>query len=267
MKSELRYTASSRGARTAVFPYKDDNPTLRRPVITYCIIATNLAIWFFVQGAGTEPAISRSICDLGLIPREILGAATAGESFELGPHTVCALQGDPPWHTLVTSMFMHGGWAHILGNLWFLWIFGNNVEDAMGRIRFVVFYLLCGVAAAGAQVAAMPASAIPMVGASGAIGGVMGAYVVLYPRVRVHLLVILGIFITTITIPAYFMLGYWVLLQILGTMLDVEGAGVAFWAHLGGFGAGVVLIWLFKNERLVETHRRALSYATGFRGE
>jgi membrane associated rhomboid family serine protease len=247
-----------------VFPYKDDNPTLRPPVVTYCIIATNLAIWVFVQGAGLEPALSRSICALGVIPLEILGAATDGAVVRLGPHTQCVLQGDPPWHTVLTSMFMHGGWAHILGNLWFLWIFGNNVEDAMGRWRFVVFYLLCGVAAVAAQVAASPQSPVPMVGASGAIGGVMGAYVVLYPRVRVRMLVILGIFITTVSVPAYFMLGYWVLLQVLGTMLDTDGAGVAFWAHLGGFGAGAALIWLFKKNALVEAHRRAVSYATGF---
>lgn len=249
-----------------MFPYKDDNPTLRRPLVTYCIIAVNLATWIFVQGAGTDPALVQSICALGLIPREILGAATDGSVVRLGPDAVCVLQGDPAWHTVLTSMFMHGGWAHVLGNLWFLWIFGNNVEDAMGRLRFVVFYLLCGVAAAAAQVGASPDSPIPMVGASGAIGGVMGAYVVLYPRVHVHLLIILGILITTIRVPAYFMLGYWILLQLIGTMFATEGGGgVAFWAHLGGFAAGAALIWLFKNEALVQAHRRALSYATGFR--
>lgn len=250
-----------------MFPYKDDNPTLRTPVVTFVLIAVNIAAWIGVQGAGTDPSLSRSICELGLIPVEVLGNAREGMSVQLGPRTACVLDDQPSWHTMLTSMFMHGGWAHILGNLWFLWIFGNNVEDAMGRLRFLVFYLLCGLVAAGAQIAAAPGSPIPMVGASGAIGGVMGAYIVLYPRVRVHMLVVLGIFITTIAVPAYFMLGYWVLLQLLGALpqLSSEAAGVAFWAHLGGFGAGAALVWLFKNDAFVEAHRRAVAYPTAFR--
>jgi membrane associated rhomboid family serine protease len=154
-------------------------------------------------------------------------------------------------------MFLHGGWMHLIGNMWFLWIFGNNVEDSMGHARFAAFYLLCGFAAAALQVLSAPTSAVPMVGASGAIGGVMGAYVMLYPRVRVHLLVVLGFFIDRIAVPAYFMLGYWFLLQLLGGATSVGGGeqgGVAFWAHVGGFAAGAVLIWIFKDPQLVERH-------------
>jgi membrane associated rhomboid family serine protease len=153
-------------------------------------------------------------------------------------------------------MFLHGGWFHLIGNMWFLWVFGNNVEDSMGHIRFVVFYLLCGLAAAALQVATSPSSAIPMLGASGAIGGVMGAYIVLYPKVRVHMLIFLGFFVTTIAVPAYLMLGYWFLIQLLGGIpsLAREGGGVAFWAHVGGFVAGAAIIKLFRNPKLIAQH-------------
>jgi membrane associated rhomboid family serine protease len=145
-------------------------------------------------------------------------------------------------------MFMHGGWFHIIGNMWFLWVFGDNVEDEMGPVRFLVFYVLCGLAAAFAQIVTAPASLVPMVGASGAIGGVMGAYALLFPRVRVRLLIILVFYVTTITVPAIFMLGYWFLLQLLQGIpaLGSEEGGVAFWAHVGGFLAGVALVWLFR---------------------
>jgi membrane associated rhomboid family serine protease len=139
--------------------------------------------------------------------------------------------------------------------MWFLWIFGNNVEDAMGSIRFVFFYVLCGVAAAALQVGANTESTVPMVGASGAIGGVMGAYVLLYPRVHVHLLIFLGFFVTTIAVPAVFMLGYWFLLQVLGGFASVgAGGGVAFWAHVGGFAAGALFVVLFRNPELLRRH-------------
>ena len=152
-------------------------------------------------------------------------------------------------------MFLHGGWLHLIGNMWFLWVFGNNVEDSMGHFRYLVFYLLCGLAAAATQTFVSPSSIVPMVGASGAISGVMGAYVILYPRVRVHMIVFLFIFITRIAVPAYLMLGYWFLLQLLGGSAAQGEGGVAFWAHVGGFVAGAGLISLFKDERLVEEHR------------
>jgi membrane associated rhomboid family serine protease len=159
-------------------------------------------------------------------------------------------------------MFMHGGWFHILGNMLFFWVFGNNIEDSMGHARFLAFYLLCGLIAAAAQGLSQPASPIPMVGASGAISGVMGAYLVLFPRVRVHTLIFLGIFITRVTLPAWIMLLYWVLLQFLGTLPALSGVdgggGVAFMAHLGGFFAGALLIKLFARSEFLARRRRAV---------
>jgi membrane associated rhomboid family serine protease len=151
-------------------------------------------------------------------------------------------------------MFLHGGWMHLIGNMWFLWLFGNNVEDSMGRGRFIAFYLLCGLGAALAQVFADPSSIVPMVGASGAISGVMGAYIVLYPRVRVFTLIPLGFFITSLALPAWVMLGYWMVLQVVGGLGGAD-AGVAFWAHVGGFVAGVVLVKLFARADHVAAHK------------
>jgi len=238
-----------------MFPYRDDNPTLATPVVTFLIIGINVVFWVVVQGMGAEPNLSRSVCELGLIPGEFLGLLPNGYRLPLSESSVCVITGQSSWFTPLTSMFLHGGWFHLIGNMWFLWVFGNNVEDSMGHFRYLFFYLLCGLAAATAQTLVNPQSAIPMVGASGAISGVMGAYVVLYPRVRVHMLVILGIFITRIVVPAYLMLGYWFLLQLIGGGLSREEGGVAFWAHAGGFVAGAILIYFFRNPELVEKHR------------
>lgn len=236
-----------------MFPIRDDNPHLNFPVVTCVLIGLNVAAWLLLQGFGTEPALSQSVCQLGLIPGELLG--NIGRMPTPGP-LPCAVGGDPAWITLLSSMFMHGGWLHLIGNMWFLWIFGGNVEDAMGRVRFAAFYLLCGLAAAGAQIVADASSPIPMVGASGAIGGVMGAYIVLYPRVHVHMLLFLGFYATTFAVPAIYMLGYWILLQLLGgfTSLGATGGGVAFWAHVGGFMAGALLVFPFKDRRLLDEH-------------
>jgi membrane associated rhomboid family serine protease len=173
----------------------------------------------------------------------------------------CVLGEERSWITPLTSMFLHGGWFHLIGNMWFLWVFGNNVEDSMGHFRYLAFYLLCGLAAAATQTYTSPSSPIPMVGASGAISGVMGAYIILYPRVRVHMLVILGFFITRIVVPAYLMLGYWFVIQLIGGGLSQEAGGVAFWAHVGGFVAGALLIHVFRDPELVAKHR-ALSATT-----
>jgi membrane associated rhomboid family serine protease len=153
-------------------------------------------------------------------------------------------------------MFLHGGWLHLIGNMWFMWIFGNNVEDSMGHGRFVVFYLLCGLIAASLQVYSDPGSPIPMIGASGAIGGVMGAYIVMYPRVRVHMILFFGFFFTRIVVPASFMLGYWFLIQLAGGAADIggTGGGTAFWAHVGGFAGGAVLVLAFRNQEFVRRH-------------
>ena len=239
-----------------MFPIRDDNPHFITPYATYAILALNVAAWVFLQGLGTEPMLSGSVCRLGLIPGQLMQTVAPGTRLEIGPNTYCVLGETRSWYTLVTSMFMHGGWFHLIGNMWFLWIFGNNVEDSMGHVRFVAFYLLSGLAAAAAQILADMDSAIPMVGASGAIGGVMGGYIVLYPRVRVHMLVLIGFFITTFAVPAYLMLGYWLVVQLISGFLSIgaEGGGVAFWAHVGGFAAGAVLVVLFRNPRLVDRH-------------
>jgi membrane associated rhomboid family serine protease len=239
-----------------LFPIRDDNPHYLTPIVSHGIVVLNVLAWVFVQGLGSEAALARSLCDLGLIPGELLGTATAGTQVPLSPNYVCVVDPHGDWRTPLTHMFLHGGWFHLLGNMWFLWIFGNNVEDSMGHVRFAIFYVLCGLAAAAIQTLTNPDSAIPMVGASGAIGGVMGAYVVLYPRVRVHLLIWLGFFVTTVAVPAAFMLLYWLALQLIGgaTSFGREEGGVAFWAHVGGFLAGAVLVLLFRDPALVARH-------------
>jgi len=245
-----------------MFPIKDENPTILNPVVTIGIIVVNVVVWLLVQQVGSEPGLSQSVCQLGLIPGEFLHRIPPGTQVPMGPDVTCELSGGATWYTPLTSMFMHGGWLHLIGNMWFLWVFGNNIEDSMGHFRFLIFYLLCGLLAAGTQVAVQPSSAIPMVGASGAISAVMGAYIVLYPRVKVHMLIFLGIFVTTIKVPAVWMLGYWFFLQIIGGIpaLASESGGVAFWAHAGGFIAGAVLIFLFKDRELLAQRNRALSY-------
>ena len=166
-----------------MFPIRDDNPTLGTPAITVVLIGLNVAAWILVQGMGAEPTLSQSVCELGLIPGEFLGRIPQGFTLPMSREMSCVI-GAPHWYTPLSSMFLHGGWLHLIGNMWFLWLFGNNVEDSMGHGRYLVFYLLSGLAAAAGQTVVNPNSAIPMVGASGAISGVMGAYIVLYPRVR-----------------------------------------------------------------------------------
>src|SRR5467141_2819174 len=234
-----------------MFPYKDENPTERPAVITVSIIIANVLAFLLVQGAGAQGPLARSVCDLGLIPAEILRNARPGSGVELAPGLVCMVDAVPKYWTVITSMFMHGGWFHLIGNMLFLWVFGNNIEDAMGHAKFVIFYLLCGVAAAATQTFVSPHSVVPMIGASGAISGVLGAYLLLYPRVRVHTLIILPIYITTVALPAWVMLGYWILLQVLGGLPQLAGlqsGGVAFFAHIGGFAAGMLLIRAFARE-------------------
>ena len=242
----------------SVLPYKDENPTELTPLVTVGIIVINVVVWLFVQGAGAAEPLARSVCQLGLIPGEVLRTVPPGTAVPLGQGLQCVLAADPNWWTLLTSMFMHGGWLHIIGNMWFLWVFGNNIEDSMGHLRFVIFYLLCGVAAAVTQMAVDPSSRVPMVGASGAISGVMGGYVLLYPRVRVHTFITLGFFLTTVTLPAYVILGYWFLLQLLlgaATAVSRAQGGVAVWAHVGGFVLGLLLIKLFANSEYLERRR------------
>lgn len=234
-----------------MFPYKDENPTERPAVVTVAFIVINVLVWIFIQGAGSTVPLVESVCNLGLIPGELLGTAKPGSGIELAPGLHCLVDVTPSYWTVVTSMFSHGGWFHLIGNMVFLWVFGNNIEDAMGPGKFVLFYLICGVAAAAAQIVLNTDSLVPMVGASGAISGVLGAYLLLYPRVRVHTLIILPIYITTVALPAYLMLGYWMLLQLLGgagSLADLERGGVAFFAHIGGFVAGLLLVRIFVSE-------------------
>ncbi len=243
-----------------MFPLKDENPTFKRSLATFSLIGLNVASWILVQGLGSEAALAQSVCEYGAIPGELLGTVPGGVQVPISERFACEIDAQPAWYTLVTSMFMHGGWFHIISNMWFLFIFGDNVEDSMGRFRFVVFYLLCGLAAVGAQLIFSMDSPVPMVGASGAIGGVLGAYLILYPRTPVHLLVFLGFYVTRIVVPAYVMLGYWFVLQVFGAIPTIGGqtGGVAFWAHIGGFVAGVALVFLFRNQRRVEQHRRLI---------
>jgi len=238
-----------------VIPYRDENPTVLSPIVTVGVIALNIIVWVLFEGLGTERSVATAVCNYGLIPAEVLQRVPPGAGIALGPDLFCAVDEGPQYWTVLTSMFLHGGWMHLIGNMVFFWVFGNNIEDAMGHVRFVVFYLGCGVAAAATQMAVSPDSAVPMVGASGAISGVLGAYLLLYPKVRVHALVPLGFYMTTITMPAYAMLGYWILLQVLGGLPALgaqQRGGTAFFAHIGGFVAGLVLIKLFAKREYLE---------------
>ena len=242
-----------------MIPYHDENSTQRTAVVTLGIIGINVLAWLVVQGAGAPLALARSVCDLGLIPGELTLRLPPGTRFPVGEGLVCLTDPGRQIGNVFSSMFMHGSWMHLLGNMWFLWIFGNNIEDSMGHARYAVFYLLCGVAAAFTQVALNPASAIPMVGASGAISGVMGAYLILYPRVRVWTLVPIFVFFTSIALPAWTMLLYWMALQLVSGLVGLaanDHGGVAFAAHVGGFVAGMLLIKLFARSDDVDAHRR-----------
>lgn len=224
-----------------MIPIHDENPHRHPPVITYAIIGLNAAVWILVQGLGMREPLVRSVVEFGLIPGELLGTVDPGTRVSLGRGISFAIDGTADWYTVLTSMFMHGSWIHVIGNMWFLWVFGDNVEDALGPVRFALFYLVCGLVATGAQLVSAPASTTPMVGASGAIGGIMGGYALLFPRVGVHLLLWFGFYVTTVIVPAYVMLGYWALLQVAAGLLG-SGSNVAVWAHAGGFAAGLVLV-------------------------
>ena len=240
-----------------MFPYRDENETQRTAIVTMTLIGLNVLSWFVVQGAGATLPLARSVCELGLIPGELTGALPVGTRVPMGSGLVCSTDPGRQVSHLLTSMFLHGSWMHLLGNMWFLWLFGNNVEDSMGRLRFVVFYLVSGLAAALGQVVTNPSSAIPMVGASGAISGVMGGYLVLYPHVRVFTFIPIGFFLTSVALPAWVMLGYWFLIQFVSGLAAFGGdiGGVAFWAHVGGFVAGVVLVKLFARSESIAAHQ------------
>lgn len=206
-----------------MFPIRDHNPSGRTPYVTYALIAANVAIfvlyWFALPN---ERALGYFFYTWGLVPEQVI----VGQG----------------WVGFITSMFLHGGWMHLLGNMLFLWIFGDNLEDLMGHRRYALFYLAAGLAAGIAQTLTDPYSSVPMVGASGAIAGVMGGYLLMFPRAKVDVLFIFVIFFRIFPIPAWIVLGIWFAVQLFsGLNTPSDGGGVAFWAHVGGFVAGVVL--------------------------
>ncbi len=243
-------------------PYRDDNPTERTAVVTVLFITFNVATWVFFQGMGAnEAAMANALCNWGLIPGELTGLSV-GARVPITRGFMCVVDSESNWLTLVSMQFLHGSWLHLLGNMLFLWIFGNNIEDAMGRGRFIVFYLLCGVVAGAAQIVSDPGSPIPAVGASGAVSGILGAYLVLFPRARVWMVVWVFIFIRQVALPAWMYLIVWIGLQVASGVADMQaraagqpGGGVAFWAHVGGFVAGVVLIYLFVDPAYLRRHK------------
>jgi membrane associated rhomboid family serine protease len=219
-----------------MIPLHDDNPTTLLPVVTVGLIVACVLVFVWQVSLG-EQGFEAVVYRLGLIPSVLFGGK------ELPP-TLAPVE---PTLTVFTSMFLHGGWMHLIGNVLYLWIFGNNVEDAMGHVRFVVFYVLCGVVAALAQSLPNPESDIPMVGASGAISGVLGAYLLLYPHARVLVLLPLGLYARLVRLPALWVLGFWFVLQLVNSFLAEAGrGGVAWGAHIGGFIAGMALIPLLK---------------------
>jgi rhomboid family protein len=240
-----------------VIPLKDDIPTRRTPIVTIVLIAINVFVYFVLeQGLWDLGATGNErVIEYGAIPLEITDpgtecvSATGGTQIQCGTGAFGSGQA-PFWLTIFSSMFLHGSLLHLGGNMLFLWIFGNNIEDAMNRLVFVGFYLLGGLAALGLQVASDSSSVIPTVGASGAIAGVLGAYARLYPRARVVTLVFIIIIFTVVTLPALLVLGVWFLLQLLPAFSDpvsAGGGGVAYYAHIGGFVFGALAIKLFAN--------------------
>ncbi|HXF81286.1 MAG TPA: rhomboid family intramembrane serine protease [bacterium] len=220
-----------------MIPLRDDNPSSSPPIVTYLLILANVLVFLYMSTLGSEVALERFVLAWGAVPGEITGHLPADPAAE--------------YPTLLTSMFLHGGWGHLLGNMLYLWIFGDNVEDLMGHGGFLLFYLLAGLAAVGAHILANPASAIPLVGASGAIAGVLGAYLALFPRARIISLVVFGFYWRTVAVPAMLFLPVWFLMQFLQGVatLGADTAGVAWWAHVGGFAAGFVLVRFFARRR------------------
>lgn len=235
-----------------MIPLRDDNPTELRPYVMLALMAA-CVLTFLYQVTLPEMAERRLVGEFGFTPAHFFDDA----GVSVPPLGLSATA------TLFTSMFLHGGWMHLIGNMLYLWIFGNNVEDALGHMRFALFYLACGLAAAISQGYADPSSTLPMIGASGAIAGVLGAYVLLFPRAKVLVLIPLGVFSQLVRIPAMVVLGLWFLLQFVqqaltSTMADGQG-GVAYWAHIGGFVAGAILILFLRRPGIGLFHRAQVS--------
>ena len=228
-----------------MIPLRDENPTRITPYMTWLLVAINVVVYLMEAMGGlleTRYGLRGAMAGWTMIPAEV----TTGRDLAINGYTL-----QPPWLTLFTSMFLHGSLLHLLGNMLYLIIFGNNVEDALGHVKYVLFYLTCGLVAAGTQILYHPLSPVPNLGASGAIAGVLGAYLLLYPHARVRSLIFLGFFFTTARLPAYILLGFWIVSQFFSqwtqALATTPGAesGVAYLAHIGGFIGGLILIKLF----------------------
>jgi membrane associated rhomboid family serine protease len=246
-----------------VLPLKDNVPTRSLPAISVALIVVNVAVYLYEFFLWFEPAARPSlgprlyeqfVVEFGLIPCRFGDICP--------PRLDTALAVAPaPMLTIFTSMFVHGGLLHVGGNMLYLWIFGKSVEDSMGHGRFLVFYFVCGLAAAAAQYVLDPASAIPMVGASGAVSGTLGAYLLLHPRARIWTLVVFGFFVRVIPVPALIVLGFWIVLQVVNgvfTFAHGDTGGVAFVAHVGGFVAGLLLLGVFRRSPVRRGYRHSL---------
>jgi len=241
-----------------LLPLKDNIPTRAFPLVTVVLIVVNIVVYYGVERAGvfSEPTNENAVVELSFIPYELshpdqecaevgdqIGCGTKPALIENGAKDV---EQPSVYVTIFTAMFMHGGFLHLAGNMLFLWIFGNNVEDSMGRLKFILFYLLGGIAATLVQFASSPDAVVPNLGASGAIAAVLGGYALLFPRAKVITLIFIIFFITLIELPALFVLGAWFVLQVIDAgSQPVGGGGVAVWAHIGGFAFGLVAIKLF----------------------
>ncbi|MFQ5853693.1 MAG: rhomboid family intramembrane serine protease [Candidatus Binatia bacterium] len=219
-----------------MIPIRDENPTVLWPFVTVALILANGAVFFYELSLDPR-LLNTFVYQMGMVPASLLQAHMPGTG---------------GYFTPISSMFLHGGWMHLLGNMLYLWIFGNNIEDSMGHLRFIVFYLIVGLAAAVTHLTLNPTSTVPTIGASGAVSGVLGAYLILFPRARVQTLITFGWFIRIVYLPAWFLLIIWIGLQVLNQALeptnDMAG-GVAYAAHIGGFLAGLMLILLFRKHR------------------
>jgi len=225
-----------------LIPLKDDNPTYRTPIVTYSIIAICVIV-FILEITSSSYNNGRLFYSYGLIPAVFTGQATLPDE----------IAGLPSELTLLSSMFMHGGFMHLIGNMLYMWIFADNIEDEIGPVRFIIFYVLAGIAAALTQVYLNTSSTIPMIGASGAIGGVLGAYIVNHPKAKVLVLIPLGFFSQIIKIPALYVLGFWFVLQFINSSLSSStGGGIAYGAHIGGFIFGVIAILFFNKKSTVQ---------------
>ena len=219
-----------------MIPFKDDNPTSRVPILTIALITLNVAV-FIIQFL-YPGNLRHAVYSYGAIPHYLL--------------TFNTVQPIHPAMTIFTSMFMHGGLLHLISNMLYLWIFGNNIEDRLGYVKFILFYILCGVGAAYSHALATPASMVPMIGASGAVSGVLGAYLILYPQAKVHTLIFLGFFIKVVRLPAAVVIGFWIIIQFINGLLSksiASQAGVAWFAHIGGFVLGIVLLKLLSGKQ------------------